>query len=165
MAEPARVGLGHCLGSASHLGVTSSPPPPTKAQNKGAHSNPVPEGVNYSTSGKTSLKPERNEGSQGHLGTVKLGLRASAGRYPHSRPTGSRHLEPHSQNPKSCKAGQRLGWPRSLQVWTGRPCQPGAHSSSRLTALASPRSFLKPSNPEPSQPPSPKRQVFDTECL
>lgn len=154
MAEPlgARAGLGHCLGSAFHLGATSPSPPPTKAQNKGAHSNPALEGVNYPTSGKTSLKPEQNESSQGHLGTVKLGLRASTRRYPSSRPTGSRHLEPHGQNPKSCKAGQRLGWPRSLQVW--RPCQPGAHSSSYLTALAPPDPSRSPQtqNPASAQP-------------
>lgn len=155
-AEPLgmRAGLGHCRGSAFHWGATSPPPPPTKAQNKGAHSNPALEGVNYSTSGKTSLKPERNKGSQGHLGTVKLGLRASAGRYPCSRPTGRRHLEPHGQNPKSSKAGQRLGWPRSLQVW--RLCQPGAHSSSHLTALAPLDPSRSPQTQNPASRPGPK---------
>lgn len=51
---------------------------------------------------------EWHKGSKGHLGTVRLGQRASARHCPLSRPTGKGYLAHKGQNPKSCKPGKQI---------------------------------------------------------
>lgn len=114
------------------------------------------------------MEREWLEGSRGHLGTVKLGLRASAEHCPLSRPTGSGRLEPKGQKPKSYEPGNRRAASPALPDRARIP--PGVDWGSLVPTAppasqpSFPKCFPHPSNPALSLAPEGRSLTTKSIC-